>query len=67
MLSVFRLARKGRAAAIGLLALIGLAACDLPAPSAMRGSRDAVPVALLVPASAPDGGAALAALLGPTL
>ncbi|MEM9476701.1 MAG: penicillin-binding protein activator [Pseudomonadota bacterium] len=60
MLSVFRLARKGRAAAIGLLALIGLAACDLPAPGAMLGSRDAVPVALLVPTSAPDGGAALA-------
>lgn len=60
MLSVFRLARKGRAAVIGLLALIGLAACDLPAPGAMLGSRDAVPVALLVPTSAPDGGAALA-------
>lgn len=60
MLSVFRLARKGRAAAIGLLALIGLAACDLPAPGAMLGPRDAVPVALLVPTSAPDGGAALA-------
>ncbi|MEL6801582.1 MAG: penicillin-binding protein activator [Pseudomonadota bacterium] len=60
MLSVFRLARKGRAAAVALLALIGLAACDPLTPGVSLNNRDAVPVALLVPTSAPDGGAALA-------
>ncbi|MEL6644409.1 MAG: penicillin-binding protein activator [Pseudomonadota bacterium] len=60
MLSVFRLARKARSGAIALVALLALAACDPLAPGVSLNNRNAVPVALLVPTSAPDGGAALA-------
>ncbi|NNF72692.1 MAG: penicillin-binding protein activator [Rhodobacteraceae bacterium] len=61
MVAGFTLARKLQRRVLLLLVAFALAACD---PLAMGGvsvnTRKAVPVALLVPASAPDGGAALA-------
>lgn len=60
MLTVFRIARKARSGVLALIAIVALAACDPLASSISLNNRDAVPVALLVPTSAPDGGAALA-------
>lgn len=63
MVAVFRLGRKLRSAALGLAGLAALAACD---PVAIGGgpsinTRDAVPVALLLPRTSGNQGPAIAA------
>ncbi|MEM9974315.1 MAG: penicillin-binding protein activator [Pseudomonadota bacterium] len=61
MFAAIGLARKLRLMALAVVSLVTLAACDAVTSGVSLNTRNAVPVALLVPQSAPDGGAALAA------